>query len=382
MYRHWPSFVSLAIALSAAGCRDEAVRSYRVPKEPNSNPTPTASPHGPSEPSPGSNEPKTPWVVPQGWVEKPTTSGMRVASYGVSTPDGRSADISIIALEGSGGGALTNVNRWRDQIGLTPVNQEELSRSSRVVTIGQRDAVLYELNGDRALQGSPYTNSTLAAVMPSGEVTVFFKMTGERALVTENRAKFMEWLKSVNTGGGGDSSDSANEPGTAGGTSPTASNRATPPPSTSAATGLPQWKVPPHWQPAGERPMRLASFNVPGEAGASPADLSISTLSGSGGGMLANVNRWRGQVGLAAWTDDDLGRQSTSVELDGSRATLVDLAGDKSLQGDARKTRILAAIVPRGGQTWFYKLTGDEAVVAREKENFLGFLKSIKHPLN
>ncbi len=382
MYRHWPSFVSLAIALSAAGCREEKIQSYRVPKETSSDPSPTASPHGPSESAPASSERKTPWVVPQGWVDKASNSGMRVASYGVSTPDGRSADISIIALEGSGGGALTNVNRWRDQIGLTPVNQEELSQSSRVVTIGQREAVLYELNGDRAISGSPHTNNTLAAVMPSGDVTVFFKMTGERAVVTENRAKFMEWLKSVNTGGGG-SGHSASEPEPASGTSPTTSNRAaSPSSSTTVAAGLPQWKAPAHWQPAGERPMRLASFNVPGDAGAAPADLSISTLSGSGGGMLANVNRWRGQLGLAAWTDNDLGRQSTVIDLDGNRATVVDLTGDKSPQGEVRKTRILAAIMPRGEQTWFYKLTGEGAVVAREKENFLGFLKSIKHPAN
>ena len=42
--------------------------------------------------------------------------------------------------------------------------------------------------------------------------------------------------------------------------------------------------------------MRLASFEVPYSTGS--GDLSIMELSGSGGGLEANVNRWRGQIGL------------------------------------------------------------------------------------
>ena len=30
-------------------------------------------------------------------------------------------------------------------------------------------------------------------------------------------------------------------------------------------------------------------------------------------------------------------------------------------------TRMLGAIVPRAGETWFFKLTGPDALVAREK---------------
>ena len=113
--------------------------------------------------------------------------------------------------------------------------------------------------------------------------------------------------------------------------------------------------------------MRLATFAVPGPAGAA-ADMSISTLAAAGGGVLANVNRWRGQLGLTAWADADLETNAKRVEVDGNPGVVVDFAGDKSVQGEARKTRILGAIVPRGGQTWFYKLTGDDAVVAGEPD--------------
>ena len=36
---------------------------------------------------------------------------------------------------------------------------------------------------------------------------------------------------------------------------------------------------------------------------------------------------------------------------------------------------MIAAGVPRGGDTWFYKLTGDEAVVEKEKDAFLKLIR-------
>jgi hypothetical protein len=125
--------------------------------------------------------------------------------------------------------------------------------------------------------------------------------------------------------------------------------------------------------------MRLATFSIPGAAGERPADLSISSLGGAGGGLLANVNRWRGQLGLSVWTQEDVDSQGKSIEISGVRGTVVEFLGDKSLQGEARKTRILGALIPRGNQTWFFKLSGDDAVVARERENFMGFVQSLRY---
>ena len=40
--------------------------------------------------------------------------------------------------------------------------------------------------------------------------------------------------------------------------------------------------------------------------------------------------------------------------------------------------RMLGAIVPRGQRDWFFKLTGDVELAAREKERFESFVKSVK----
>ena len=116
--------------------------------------------------------------------------------------------------------------------------------------------------------------------------------------------------------------------------------------------------------------MRLASFEIPGDG--EPGDVSVSNLSGTGGGLLSNVNRWRGQVGMAPLDDAGLAREAVSIELAGGRkATVVDLGGSGA-------NRILGAIVPDGDKTWFFKLTASDALARKEKEAFMGWVKSMK----
>jgi hypothetical protein len=71
-----------------------------------------------------------------------------------------------------------------------------------------------------------------------------------------------------------------------------------------------------------------------------------------------------------------LDKQVTSLELPGGKATLVDVAGTKG----GEKTRLIGAIVPRGGRTWFYKLMGDEQVASQQKAAFVKFVETIHYP--
>ena len=63
------------------------------------------------------------------------------------------------------------------------------------------------------------------------------------------------------------------------------------------------WTTPDGWISVPPSEMRVASFNVT-NANGKTADVSIVPLAGMGGGDAPNVNRWRGQVGLAPTTDD------------------------------------------------------------------------------
>jgi hypothetical protein len=86
------------------------------------------------------------------------------------------------------------------------------------------------------------------------------------------------------------------------------------------------------------------------------------------GGTLGNVNRWRRQIGLGAVTEADLPKCVTPLDPAIPQSILVDLKNNDQ--------QLVAAIVPRGGQWFFYKLLGDAAAVTPEKDAFAAFAKS------
>lgn len=135
------------------------------------------------------------------------------------------------------------------------------------------------------------------------------------------------------------------------------------------------WKTPEGWTEVKPGEMRLASFSVKGQGGAQ-ADVSIVPLPGRAGGDVANVNRWRGQVGLPAVSPEEMKRLAQPVEIAGQSAELYEQAGKNPASGDP--ARILAAIQVRDGDAWFFKITGDDELVAQQKTAFIEFLKSVK----
>lgn len=359
--------LSLATLVLAVGCKPgNEIQVYQAPREGATPPgTATSAASGATAGTPQAPLP-VPWTVPDGWTEKPASpGGMRVASYGVTTPDGRAVDISVVALGGGAGATLANVNRWRDQIGLDPLSEAELPAQRQSVKIGGIESDLFDMVGDKPVLDGKFKARTLAAIMLVGDTTVFFKATGEDALVAENKPKFLAWLKSVDNGSG--SASTAPPPA-----SPDMRGPVAPPPS----TDLPQWQVPTGWKSVPPSTMRLATFAIAGANGQT-GDLSVVALGPGAGGTLANVNRWRAQLTLAPLDEAGLAQSSSTVTTAaGDQVELVDLLGEGSMAG----RRVLAAIVARPDRTWFFKLTGDDALVAAQKEPFLGFIKSVKYP--
>lgn len=143
--------------------------------------------------------------------------------------------------------------------------------------------------------------------------------------------------------------------------------------SPSAPTGATlTWQAPAGWLDQGPSGMRRGSFQVPGDAG-DVADLSIIAFPGDAGGLAANVNRWRGQVGLPALSPAQV---DASVEHTDTAYFHVDLV---SMTGEAAgvPTRIDGAIFNYDGQSWFIKFMGPAELVARENQNFRSFVQTV-----
>jgi len=188
--------VALLLAvLLGGGCGRDEIKSYHVPKEQPPREVETSLPAGHSNISaPGPEAgPRLQWNTPDGWKEVPP-SEFRVASFQVAGKDGRQADVSVIPLPGSAGGDLSNVNRWRGQVGQKPVSAEELAKLVQAVEVAGQPAALFEQSGENP-QGEP--TGILAVIYHRDGTAWFFKMSGDRELVAQSKPVFVEFLKSL-----------------------------------------------------------------------------------------------------------------------------------------------------------------------------------------
>jgi hypothetical protein len=140
---------------------------------------------------------------------------------------------------------------------------------------------------------------------------------------------------------------------------------------TASGPGL-TWTAPSHWKAKPASAMRKGSFTITGDGG--EADLAITAFPGDVGGELANLNRWRGQINLSPIQQSEFEAAVQRIEKNGLRMTIVDIAGE-----GAGAQRILGAMIPLGGSTWFVKLgPGPAGLIAKEKPAFLAFLDTVK----
>jgi hypothetical protein len=68
---------------------------------------------------------------------------------------------------------------------------------------------------------------------------------------------------------------------------------------------------------------------------------------------------------------------TTPIDVANGKAQLVDMSGTDARTG--QPTRLVGAIVPQSGQTWFYKLMGDAKVVESQKDAFTKFVQGVKY---
>ena len=316
--------------------------------------------------------PATAAKVPADWQEAPLGQ-MRVASYRVKGKDGKMADISVVPLAGVAGSDIDNVNRWHGQLGLAPVSEAEFSKLGEKVQVGAEEGKLYDMAGQNA--GSGEKNRMIAGIVRRPDGAWFFKMVGDDAIVAEQKSAFVDYLKSFSfTGLGGAATQDAQLPPShppIGNISPAAAAAAP-----SSGEGKPEWQVPAGWKEIDGGQFLVAKFMLNGSDN-SQAAVNVSMSAGDGGGVLGNVNRWRGQLGLNPLSQAEVDKLVSSVDIEGGKAMLVDMSGTDMKSG--AKTRLVGAIVPKGQQTWFYKLMGPAQLVEQQKDAFARFVQSVKY---
>jgi len=375
------------LAVLVAGCHRDEVKVYRVAKDqnqpqqqsapalPTDSPNPSLPPGHPDISSAPASSlpamspaglPQLTWQTPDGWTEMPAGE-MRVASFKIQGQTGKQADVSVIPLPGMAGSDDANVNRWRGQVGLPPASPDELKKFETDIEAGGQPAQLYDIPGQSPASGG--VERILGVIQRRDDIAWFFKMTGDSDLVEQQKPAFVAFLKSLKFAAAPAQAEMPPSHPPVGdmgmGMSPAAAGPI-------SHDGQPNWQVPAGWQEVSGGQFLIAKFMLTGSDGATAA-VNVSNSSGDGGGLAANVNRWRGQLGLPPMT----GISTTAIDVAGGQAQLVDMSGTDKRTG--QPTRLVGLIVPQSGQTWFYKLMGDAKVVESQKAGFIQFVQGAKY---
>jgi hypothetical protein len=356
-------------AVALAGCDREKISVQQVPKDSEqtaqmplmSQPTAggmPANPHAGMDMNGAGAQPQVKWTLPEGWKEKAVTD-MRVGSFDAGK-EGKTADVSIIPLQlGSGPQMeLANYNLWRESLQLDPVDKV----SSEPVAVGSVQGKLYEIADSKTPE------RIVVAMLERNGVSWFFKMKGPDAVVSEQKPAFMQFLKSISFEAAPQMTAMADPQATM----PAITADAAPANATTSASGV---ALPAGWKEIPNPPMLLAKYVIQGSSGAM-ADVNVSMLNGTGGGVMPNVTRWRVQLGVPPISEEEFSKQAQTVDVAGVKGTMVDMTGTDSKTG--KKARLVGIIVPQVSDTWFYKLMGDPQIVEQQKDTFIKFIQTAK----
>jgi hypothetical protein len=353
----------VALAILTIGCRKEEISIYSIPKE---VPPPRQAMAGGPAAGPAVH---LHWETPEGWQEQPA-GGMRLANFIVPGPEGRNALVSIVTLAGVVGQDAQVVNIFRERLPAPPLAESELAAMAREIQVGPTQGRLYDMTAESE-NDDEGRSRLMVAVLSSGNSSWYFNFFGQNALIESEKPVFLQFLESVTIESGHDHSHHAQA-------------AATPPPASpagSAAYGsdaadsrLPEWTVPEGWLETPPTQMLLSRFEVHADDG--QLEITVSAFPGDVGGTVANVNRWRGQIGLPPLPEAEVREALTPLDVEDGSAILIDMTNPR----DTGPIRVMGVIWPRGGETWFYKLSGDEPVAEREKAAFVGFVQSVRYP--
>jgi hypothetical protein len=246
------------------------------------------------------------WTLPEGWHEEKAGSADRYATLCIGKAEPH-LELTVTRLEGEGGGVLANVNRWRGQMGLEPLAESELPRQTERRDVAGTPVTVVSLEGPRRPSSGPAMGSRPAP--PSSDVSI---ETIRRMFSYDLPAG---WHENPKPGGG-------------------------------------------------------QIFELRAGPGNQAPTVTLTVLSGTAGGLAANVNRWRGQVGLEPVDEGEAHNLVRSVPF---------LRGEGSFGEYLGKDRgILVVFALRPEFSFFLKMDGPADTVRAERAAFESFAKSIR----
>ena len=267
------------------------------------------------------NEPK--WEVPEGWTVGPKKTSMFAPRATLILDADSTTELTVSTLSPNQD-LLANANRWRGQLGLEPLTQDQID--TEFAKADGDDFYLFDAVG-----------------------------TGSGQMAGGRRPPF------------------ANAPFLNRGAMPTEKQ---PLPKSNSGSGL-DYDSPAGWSVTKSSGMVPSTrftkkSKVETEADSSkPTLITLTRMSAAANNWPTNAQRWAGQAGQTL-TAAELKAATEELEIDGQPSQLIEL-----LDGDPEMA-IVAVMTVAGKDAWFFKLVGDKESVANEQATFRKLLNSIK----
>jgi len=118
--------------------------------------------------------------------------------------------------------------------------------------------------------------------------------------------------------------------------------------------------------------MRYATYLAP--AGDATVEVAITRFAGQTGGVLANVNRWRGQMGLTPVAEGDLAALIERFEHAGFAGYLL------RVRGEAQHMLAAGVYEADHDRTWFLRATASPGLIDAIEADFFAMARSLGAP--
>jgi len=261
------------------------------------------------------DEPK--WEQPTGWTVGPKKTSM-FAPLATLIIDADSQTKLTISSLGPNQSLLDNANRWRGQLGLAAITQEQID--TEFAKADGDEFYLFDATGKGSgkMPSAPFANAPFL----------------------QRQAMQAEKQKAS--------------------------------PSTGAGSGL-QYDSPAGWtesQSSGTVPSTRFTKETTAES-EKPTLITFTKMSAAANTWTSNAQRWAGQAGQT-FTDAELAAATEELKIGGQPSQLIEL-----LDGESGLA-IVAVMAVDGQNAWFFKLAGDKESVTEELPTFRKLLSTLK----
>jgi hypothetical protein len=307
--------------------------------------------------------PQFAFTTPPGWQKLPASSTRQANLQVAGDPN---AECYFSVLSGTGGGLTANVNRWRKQMDLPDLSEEEVAELPQRELLG-REAVYVRFDGAYSGMGDePKENYRLIGLIAQGAHNAYFvKMTGPAPVLAGQEENFEIFAASLEESASIDPHAGLGDPhaGVAG---------------MSGAAGPSRWawQAPEGWTQAADRPMRVVTYT---SGPNNENEIYVTQLAGVAGGVEANLNRWRQQMAQPPLSAEQIANLP-KIDVLGQEVSMVSIDGtftDDMRGGTYPQYTMYGVVIPGGDFALFVKMTGPQALMEAERENFIAFSESL-----